>query len=440
MRRLFYYKEQAISEYKSNGTYYSRVHYYARVGEDRFSVTFKYNDKKTVTVYAGNKLLAQDIDYEFLSSHTIKLKEPVKKDGLRITIRRDTDLRDRAVDFVNAAELTEADLDNSAAQVFYAMQEAKDNSQDTISPDPVGNWDIHDRNIVNLADGEEPHHGVNKRQLDQKDAEWNALEVSMKESIETMNDQIIEAGEHVNTAKMAAVEATDQANRAFTQADRAEDEADRAEEAKRQAEHSEKNAGDYEDQAAAYADMVRKKHGEIHGWHHDVKNMHSNVTDNTREVRAKLGEVEEKRQEIFDMQDAVSRDLDETKRYRNDALRYRDAASNSAQTAKKHEQETTRQKNESAGLLEENKKLHEAIKKDRSATDSYKKQAQQSASEAKASERETGEDRKTVGAMRNDVMSRQEDVTAKLEETNKLHGEAKGFRDAASKSAGEASK
>lgn len=252
---------------------------------------------------------------------------------MRITIRRDTDLRDRAVDFVNAAELTEADLDNSAAQVFYAMQEAQDNSQDTISPDPVGNWDIHDRNIVNLRAGDKPHHGVNKAQLDKKDAEWNQLDQSMKESIETMGNQIIEAKEHVNMAGLKSSEAQAQADRAYTQADRAEDEADRAQIAQNATGHLRDEVQTQKELMENYNNEIRGMYGEIEasisdaeGYKVSVIEAASQIQDNTETVQRDREAVTNLRADVENRQDkvvekhiAVQTLHDATKQYRDEA-------------------------------------------------------------------------------------------------------------------------
>ncbi|OOE32877.1 hypothetical protein BZG05_13010 [Salinivibrio kushneri] len=278
-------------------------------------------------------MLAQDIGYEFLSSHTIKLKEPVQQDGVRITIRRDTDLRDRAVDFVNAAELTEADLDNSAAQVFYAMQEAQDNSQDTIAPDPVGNWDIHDRNIVNLRAGDKPHHAVNKAQLDKKDAEWNQLDQSMKESIETMGNQIIEAKEHVNMAGLKSSEAQDQADRAYTQADRAEDEADRAQMAQNATGHLRDEVQTQKELAENYNNEIRDMHGEIETYVTDAQGYKVTAVEAASQTQSNADAVQRDREAVTNLRDDVENRQDKvvekhiavqtlhnaTKQYRDEA-------------------------------------------------------------------------------------------------------------------------
>lgn len=140
---------------------------------------------------------------------------------------------------MNAAELTEQDLDKSASQVFFAMQEALDNSQDTISPDPVGNWDIHNKNVVNLADGLKPDHAVNKKQLDAKDAKWDALNTRCDVVLDKAEGEAAEAEAQKNLAIKAAVDAQKQADYALeheqgakTQADRAHLEANRSETAK----------------------------------------------------------------------------------------------------------------------------------------------------------------------------------------------------------------
>lgn len=79
---------------------------------------------------------------------------------------RDTFLESRVVDFVNAAELTEKDLDDSADQVFYAMQEAYDLARDSIKPQPDGSFSMSDRRLKDLAFPLLPTDGANRQYVD----------------------------------------------------------------------------------------------------------------------------------------------------------------------------------------------------------------------------------------------------------------------------------
>ncbi|EGR1951292.1 hypothetical protein D2H50_16885 [Vibrio parahaemolyticus] len=145
--------------------YLSRVHYDAKVGEHQFAVTFQYNDLETVRVLRDAVELEYLTDYFYPSTHVVQLNEPLKADA-RITIRRETPLEERAVDFVNAAELTEADLDASANQVFFAMQEAYDNSLDSLKPEDDGSMSLSGKRLTNVGDPYYEKDAANKRYVD----------------------------------------------------------------------------------------------------------------------------------------------------------------------------------------------------------------------------------------------------------------------------------
>ncbi|WP_274012016.1 phage tail fiber protein [Vibrio parahaemolyticus] len=145
--------------------YLSRVHYDAKAGEHQFAVTFQYNDLETVRVLRDAVELEYLTDYFYPSTHIVQLNEPLKADA-RITIRRETPLEERAVDFVNAAELTEADLDASANQVFFAMQEAYDNSLDSLKPEDDGSMSLSGKRLTNVGDPYYEKDAANKRYVD----------------------------------------------------------------------------------------------------------------------------------------------------------------------------------------------------------------------------------------------------------------------------------
>ncbi|ARP00801.1 long tail fiber distal subunit [Vibrio alginolyticus] len=145
--------------------YLSRVHYDAKAGEHQFAVTFQYNDLETVRVLRDAVELEYLTDYFYPSTHIVQLNKPLKTDA-RITIRRETPLEERAVDFVNAAELTEADLDASANQVFFAMQEAYDNSLDSLKPEDDGSMSLSGKRLTNVGDPYYEKDAANKRYVD----------------------------------------------------------------------------------------------------------------------------------------------------------------------------------------------------------------------------------------------------------------------------------
>lgn len=210
------------------------MHYQAFVGDDTFQITFKYDEPETVSVYIGDELLTPDTDYTYTTTHTIKLLTPLTEDA-RVTIRRDTVIKERAVDFTNAAELTEADLDNSANQVFYAMQEAADNSVDSLKLTPSNDLDAQHRRIVNVNTPTDDKDASNKSYVD--------IEVE-KFAAQSRNDRI---------------EATHQADRSTEQADRSESEADRSTAQANRAENEADRSTSQADIATSVKDYVLAK-------------------------------------------------------------------------------------------------------------------------------------------------------------------------------------
>ncbi len=168
-------------------------------------------------MYRDTELLTQGTDYNFTSASVIRLTKALTE-NVRVTIRRDTNLQSRAVDFVNAAELTEADLDNSASQVFYAMQETKDNSLDTIDTTLDGHLSANSKRLKNVSLPIEVADATNKGYTD---GELNKV-VSITET--ARETSIVKAAEALSSAGDARIEA----DRATVQAERSRGEAERA--------------------------------------------------------------------------------------------------------------------------------------------------------------------------------------------------------------------
>lgn len=107
-------------------SYYSRtVHEGVAAGESTFGFDFEYTDPSEVRVLVNND---DDQPYTLTSTATLSLSTPTSENNSKVVIYRRTDLSRRKVDFKNASQLTEADLDTSAQQVFQASQEALDNT------------------------------------------------------------------------------------------------------------------------------------------------------------------------------------------------------------------------------------------------------------------------------------------------------------------------
>lgn len=90
-----------------------------------FNVPFPYIEREDVKVYVNGVLQVEGASYTFSSPSAIQFLTPPTS-GATITIRRISEQNTRIVDFVNGAVLTESDLDLSATQLFYMIQENRD--------------------------------------------------------------------------------------------------------------------------------------------------------------------------------------------------------------------------------------------------------------------------------------------------------------------------
>jgi hypothetical protein len=131
-------------------SYFSRTIYpreSTSIGDDTFAFDFDYTKPDDVKVSIdGNDYLY----FTLLDASTVKLDTPLTE-AVDLAVYRSTFLNNRAVDFVNAAELSESDLDDSANQVFFAMQEAYDLARDSIKPSPDGSFSLGGRPLKDVG-------------------------------------------------------------------------------------------------------------------------------------------------------------------------------------------------------------------------------------------------------------------------------------------------
>ncbi|ENU5815588.1 phage tail fiber protein [Vibrio fluvialis] len=205
--------------------YLSRVHYDAKAGEHQFAVTFQYYDLETVRVLRDAVELEYLTDFFYPSPNIVQLNKPLEVDA-RITIRRETNIEERAVDFVNAAELTEADLDASANQVFFAMQEAYDNSLDSLKPEDDGSMSLSGKRLTNVGDPYYEMDAANKRYVDKGFADAikdnNSVKAHATQEANRSAQSAREAANSAASSKSSSTESKAQADRAKVQADRAQ--------------------------------------------------------------------------------------------------------------------------------------------------------------------------------------------------------------------------
>jgi len=129
---------------------YSYTEYTGDGTTQTFTIPFAYEAESEVAVFVAGTQLASS-DFSFLSTSTISINT-APANNANVRVERNTDLTNRAVDFVDGAVLSEADLDTAMIQVFHGAQEAIDTANDAVSLDADGTFDAQNRRIKNVAD------------------------------------------------------------------------------------------------------------------------------------------------------------------------------------------------------------------------------------------------------------------------------------------------
>lgn len=126
------------------------------------SFTFDYLNQSDISVYVDGVLKTRPSDWDFTTTQTISfVSHPAS--GAVIRIERNTPATTRNVDFQDGSVLSEADLDNSADQIFFIAQEASDTADSAITVTPDGKWDAQNRVIKNVGDPVNNTDAVNKQ-------------------------------------------------------------------------------------------------------------------------------------------------------------------------------------------------------------------------------------------------------------------------------------
>lgn len=114
------------------------------------SFDFDYLAKDDIKVFVDGVEKTRPTDWDFLDSNTIDfVTHPANGEVIRI--ERQTPAATRNVDFQDGSVLSEADLDNSARQIFFVAQEASDTANDAVRVSADGTIDAQSRRIKNVA-------------------------------------------------------------------------------------------------------------------------------------------------------------------------------------------------------------------------------------------------------------------------------------------------
>ena len=118
-----------------------------------FTFTPAYIVKADVKVYVAGVLQTLTTDYIWFTDTTIQFLTAPAGSAV-ILLKRETQVTSRHVDFQDAGNLTEADLDLSANQMFYLVQEDADAVDDLLMKLDAGltYWDADTKLISNVVD------------------------------------------------------------------------------------------------------------------------------------------------------------------------------------------------------------------------------------------------------------------------------------------------
>ena len=141
-----------------------------------YSITWEYLDTSHVKCFLdGSSTTAFSV-----SSSTVTF-DTAPASGVVIRIERQTPLTSRLVDFQDGSVLTESDLDKSANQNFYAVQEMQDDQSNNLSLTTADVYDANSKRIINVANPTADQDAVTKYYLENT---W--LSTSDKADINTL--------------------------------------------------------------------------------------------------------------------------------------------------------------------------------------------------------------------------------------------------------------
>lgn len=125
----------------------SFIIYTANGSQDTFNIPFGYLDPAHVKVSVNNV----DVPFTFPSGAQVKTNS-VPSVSAKVKVYRTTPRTSRQVVWVNASNLTAADLNASDLQLLYITQEAFDTVNDAVLKDGTGLYDAKGIRIINVAE------------------------------------------------------------------------------------------------------------------------------------------------------------------------------------------------------------------------------------------------------------------------------------------------
>ncbi len=226
----------------------SYVAYTANGSTQQFDLTFSYIEQSHIKVYVNN---VEDSSFTWINSSRIQTAS-MPSNGQVVKIERNTPTDSRLVDFQDGSTLTETDLDKSANQNFYTVQENLDDISDCLKKDNTAVYDAGSVRIKNLA---APTSGSDAATKTYIDTQTTSAATSATAAATSATAAATSATASATSATASATSAT-AANTAKTAAETAETNAETAE---TNAETAETNAETAETNAAASATTATTK-------------------------------------------------------------------------------------------------------------------------------------------------------------------------------------
>ncbi len=152
----------------------SSVQYTADGVTDTFNIPFGYLSKTDIQVRVDGVL---DGSVTFPTDATVQTSA-MPNNGAIVEVKRVTPNTNRAVDFQDGSLLSEEDLDQSALQNFYIMQELYDDLGDKLGLTSTNVFDAQNKKIINLALATDSLDAASKQYVDNVLGTWAPKDAS----------------------------------------------------------------------------------------------------------------------------------------------------------------------------------------------------------------------------------------------------------------------
>lgn len=159
-------------------------HTHSDPNDASYLVPFPYISKEHVQVEVD----ASPVTFEWLDSTNIELDE-VPQVGANVRIFRETPRLSRLVDFKDASTLTEKELDLSALQLLYLIQEGFDRNERSINLID-GVWDGKTFRATNFSDPQDDQDLVTKHWAETAESSFLAEVKDYAEEVEDIKNQL----------------------------------------------------------------------------------------------------------------------------------------------------------------------------------------------------------------------------------------------------------